>query len=278
MTGHPSAFMPHEEDGLVDYLTGLYQGVFTEEAIRSHLDNHVGFGFADYAVAVTLPHLPKGAKVLDLGCGFGSFVHLAREAGLDAVGIELASFEVAFARARLSRLRPDDDPAHVFREGDAREIGLDIGPFDAVTLWNVLEHIEDARALLEDVDRILSPGGQILIVCPNYAASRDEAHYHVPWNAELSGDREKAIDYLRSLGRDPSYYRTSIFCRTNQEIIGILEDLGYGLFELSGRRPMSIGWRTIRPILGDVQAYRTARSNDRHSVEMAAVKAKRRRG
>lgn len=274
MSPRPAAFLPSEADGLVAYLTGLYQGAFTEEAIRGHLENHVGFGFADYALAVSAPHLENGARVLDLGCGFGSFVLLARDAGLDAIGIELASFEIAFARDRLARLRPDDDPKHVFREGDACELGAEIGPFDAVTLWNVLEHIEDATALLEDVDRLLAPGGQILIVCPNYAASRDEAHYHVPWNAKLSKDRDKAADYLRSLGRDPTYYRTSIFCRTNREVISILERLGYQLFELSGRRPISLGWKTIRPILGDIGAFRHARSDARHSVEIAAVKPK----
>lgn len=269
------AFLPEEEDGLVAYLTGLYQGVFTEDAVRSHLADHVGFGFADYALAVTAPHLPKGARVLDLGAGFGSYVQLAREAGLDAIGIELAGFEVAFARERLSRLRPGDDPAHVFREGDARALGRSLGPFDAVTLWNVLEHIEDASSLLGDVDRLLAPGGQVFVVCPNYQASRDEAHYHVPWNADLSADREKAIAYLVSLGRDPGYYRSSIFCRSHREVVGILERLGYDLFELSGRAPMSLGRRTLFPVLRDIPGYLRARSATRHSVEIAAVKPKR---
>lgn len=270
-----TAFLPEEENRLVAYLTGLYQGVFTEEAVRSHLVDHVGFGFAEYALAVTAPHLPKEARVLDLGAGFGSYVLLARDAGLDAVGIELASFEVAFARSRLARLRGHDDPAHVFREGDAREIGRSIGPFDAVTLWNVLEHIEDAETLLKDVDRLLAPGGQVFVVCPNYQASRDEAHYHVPWNADLSADREKAIAYLASLGRDPRYYQTSIFCRSHSEIVGILEGLGYDLFELSGRAPMSLGRRTLFPVLRDVPGYFRARSATRHSVEIAAVKPRK---
>ena len=275
MKDHRAAFAPEEEPGLVAYLTRLYQGVFTSDAVRSHLADHVGFGFADYAVAVSAPHLPKGARVLDLGAGFGSYVLLARDAGLDAVGVELAGFEVAFARARLARLRPDDDPCHVFREGDARVLGGEIGPFDAVTLWNVLEHIEDAGNLLNDVDKLLAPGGQIFIVCPNYQATRDEAHYHVPWNADLSADREKAITYLRSLGRDPRFYQTSIFCRSHREVVGILERLGYDLFELSPRRPMSLGQRTLLPVLRDIPGFLRARSKSRHSVEIAAVKPKR---
>ncbi len=270
-----TAFLPDEEEDLVAYLAGLYQGVFTEDAVRSHLVDHVGFGFADYAVAVTAPFLSKGAQVLDLGAGFGSYVLAARDAGLDAVGIELAAFEVAFARARLARLRRHDDPTHVFREGDARELGRSIGPFDAVTLWNVLEHIEDAENLLKDVDRLLAPGGQVFLVCPNYQATRDEAHYHVPWNADLSADPEKAITYLASLGRDPRYYQTSIFCRSHSEVVGILERLGYDLFELSGRCPMSLGRRTLLPVLRDITGFFRARSPTRHSVEIAAVKPQR---
>ena len=266
------AFLPGEESGLVDYLTQLYQGVFRAEAIRTHLDNHVGYDFADYAVAVSAPHLPSSAKVLDLGCGFGSYVIRAREAGLDAIGIELATFEVEFAKSRLRRLRPDEDAERIFQLGDATQLGFDPGSFEAVTFWNVLEHIDDAKSMLRSVDRLLKPGGQILIVCPNYDATRDEAHYHVPWNARLSRDRTKAIEYLRALGRNPAFYETSIYCRTNREIIGILEGLGYDLFELSGRRPMSYRMRYFGGIVRDWPAIHNARSNFKHSVEIAAVK------
>jgi MPBQ/MSBQ methyltransferase len=136
----------------------------------------------------------------------------------------------------------------------------------------VLEHIADAAALLGSVDRLLKPGGQIFIICPNYDATRDEAHYHVPWNAQLSRDRAGAIAYLRSLGRDPTYYQTSIYCRTNAEVIGILETLGYDLLELSGRRPMSYRMRHMAPILRQWPAIRRARSDLKHSVEIAAFK------
>lgn len=276
MTAAPlSPFLPDEEDALVDYLTRLYRGVFTADAIRTHLDNHVGYGFADYAVAVTAPHLAPGSRVLDLGSGFGSYVVRAREAGLDAMGIELAAFEVEFARRRLQRLRPDDDAGAVFRTGDATRLGFGEGSFDAITLWNVLEHIENASTMLESVDRLLKPGGQVFIVCPNYDATRNEAHYQVPWNADLARDKRKAAVYLRSLGRDPAYYETSVFCRTNHEVIGILEGMDYDLFELSPRRPMSYKLRHMGTILGQWKAMRNARSALKHSVEIAAVKRSR---
>jgi MPBQ/MSBQ methyltransferase len=265
-------FESAETEPLVGYLTGLYRNAFTTDAIRAHLDNHVGFAFADYAVAVTAPHLPPGARVLDLGSGFGSYVIRARDAGLDAVGIEIAPFEVGFAQRRSRRLRPGDDAEAVYRQGDATQAGFAPGSFDAVTLWNVLEHIEDAGALLRSVDRLLRPGGQVFMICPNYAAVRDEAHYHVPWTPELSADRAKACDYLRGLGRDPAYYMTSVFCRTNQEVIGIMESLGYDLYGLSPRHPVSLRLRHLPYQLRNMAAVRAARGNAKPSVEIVAVK------
>ncbi|HRJ69304.1 MAG TPA: class I SAM-dependent methyltransferase [Beijerinckiaceae bacterium] len=276
-SGQLKPFEDDEADGLVAYLTALYQGVFTPEAIRSHLANHVGFGFADYAVAVTKQALPAGARVLDLGCGFGSYVLAAREAGLDAIGIELAPFEIDFARSRSRRLRPQDDAERVYRVGDATRLAEEAGSFDGVTLWNVLEHIEDAGSLLTAVDALLKPGGQIFIVCPNYDAVRDEAHYHVPWTPELSRDRRAARDYLVSLGRDPAYFESSIHCRTWREVVGLLEGRGYDLFDLSSRRALSLRLGNLRSILADWKGWRALRNPARHSVELAALKSGRSR-
>lgn len=269
-----AAYEPEEAEELVGYLTSLYRNAFTTEAIRTHLVNHVGFGFADYAVAVTAPHLPAGARVLDLGAGFGSYVLAAREAGLDAIGIELAPFEVEFARRRSRRLRPQDEADTVYLQGDVRQLALPAGSFDAVTLWNVLEHVEDASALLATVARLLKPGGQVFVLCPNYATERDEAHYHVPWNRDLSEDRGKASDYLRSLGRDPTYYESCIFPRSNREVIGILERLGFALLDLGTRRPMSLRLRNLREIVKDPAGFAALRSDAKHSVEIVGVKGR----
>src|SRR3546814_4115082 len=63
--------------------------------------------------------------------------------------------------------------------------------------------------------------------CALPISDRLEAHYHVPWRAELRHDRDKAAEYLRSLGRDSRYFENSIFCRTNREILGILKRIGF---------------------------------------------------
>src|SRR5690348_14657662 len=104
-----------ERSEIRSYLAGLYRGVFTEAAIDAHLDNHVGFAASDYALAVTKPHVKPGGRLLDVGSGFGSCVLAAREAGIDACGIETSSFEVEFARRRLLQVRPQDDPQDAYR-------------------------------------------------------------------------------------------------------------------------------------------------------------------
>src|SRR5436190_3260189 len=183
------AYEPQEEQELLEYLTNLYRNVFTQEAIYAHLVNHVGYPVAEYGLGIIRPLVSPKARILDVGAGFGSFVVCARHAGFDAIGVEVAPFEVSFARRRLARLRPQDNPQAVFHLDDAIKVELSSSSLDAITLWNLLEHVEDVGALIGFAARALKPGGYAFIVCPNYAARRQEAHYHIPWKPKLRLDR-----------------------------------------------------------------------------------------
>lgn len=229
----------NERKRVARYLHELYVGAFTEEAIQAHLENHVGFAFAGYTVDLLRIHSSPGDRVLDIGAGFGSCVIAARQAGFDAFGVEIAQFEVEFSRQRLWRIRPQDDPESVFLQGDATQLNIAAGSVDAVTFWNVLEHIADVRQIVNAAHAMLRPGGNMYILCPNYNAWRLEAHYHVPWSPGLSRDRRRASEYLRSMGRDPRYFESSIFCRNNWEILGLLGKLGYGMRELGDQQPLA---------------------------------------
>jgi MPBQ/MSBQ methyltransferase len=251
---HP-AYQLSEEAGILAYLAGLYREVFTDEAIKAHLVNHVGYPVAQYGLGVITPLVPAGGRILDVGCGFGSFVSLARDAGFDACGVEIAPFEIEFARRRQQRLRPQDDAQAVFRLGDATKLDFPDSSFDAITFWNVFEHVENVEPLVAFAARALKPGGHVFIVCPNYAAERLEAHYHIPWKPELRHDRTKAAEYIRSLGRNSEFFETSIFCRTNDEVLGLLRRYRFKLMDIEGLRPMAFSlanlpelWRHRRQV------------------------------
>ena len=257
---------------LLNYLTKMYVGVFSRDAISDHLENHIGFAFADYATQVTKLRLQKGAKVLDIGSGFGSYVLAARNAGLNAFGVEIAGFEVEFARSRLEQLRPEDDPNMVYLCGDARKLDLTPESLDAVTFWNVIEHIENWDLVMNAVAEYLKPGGFVFIICPNYMAWRDEAHYHVPWKPAPLMTREQAIKYLKSLGRDPRFFAESIFYRTNWEVQAKLRKLGFELMELGAHEQRTLVLSRLLPILFSPLKHFRFFNPFKHSVEVVARK------
>jgi SAM-dependent methyltransferase len=120
----------------------------------------------------------RGERVLDLGCGAGRFVAALDEAGVDAVGVELA--EAALERAR--RNVAGADLRLLAADGS---LPLGHGEVDLVWCSEVLEHVPDTSALLTEVRRVLKPGGRLLVTVPDHgllrrvliALGRHEAHY-----------------------------------------------------------------------------------------------------
>lgn len=100
---------------------------------------------------------PPG-RLLDVGCGYGFFLRLAREAGWEVTGVDMDPMAVAYARDRLGVTA---------RLGDLRELRVPPGSFDLVTLWNALDFVPDPLELLREVHRVLKGGGQIFIRTPN---------------------------------------------------------------------------------------------------------------
>lgn len=209
---------------LENYLRINYAGVFPEETIQRHIEDYVNFGFARQVIEWVTQAVSGVNRLLDIGSGFGSFVFLCRERGIDATGIEIGEFEVDYARRRLKKQRPDDDPLYVYRLGNALHLPFPDTYFDVVTLWNVLEHISDEKRLLKEVYRVLRPGGDVYIISPNYAAFRKEAHYLIPWIPLLP--KRLGSWYIRQFGKNPHFFEKGVFCRTNWGILRALRKTG----------------------------------------------------
>lgn len=110
----------------------------------------------------------RGARVLDVGCGFGRFSLLAAHSGADVLGVDF--MEQAIYVAEVLALATSL-PA-TFACADM-EVEIPEGePFDIIYLGGVLEHLADPGRLLRSAVARLSPGGIIVANCPNEINSR----------------------------------------------------------------------------------------------------------
>jgi SAM-dependent methyltransferase len=98
-------------------------------------------------------------SVLDVGCGIGNFLEYARDRGIRAIGTDVEADAVSTARA-------NGLDAHVTGELDA---AVPDGSVDAITLWDVIEHLPEPLAVVRDVVRKLRPGGALLFETPDAA-------------------------------------------------------------------------------------------------------------
>ncbi|MFL5822014.1 MAG: class I SAM-dependent methyltransferase [Solirubrobacteraceae bacterium] len=98
-----------------------------------------------------------GARLLDAGAGKGRFVVAAAEAGYDAWGLEPAPRSGQTAGAWSSRIQ---------RVG-IEEAQVEASSLDVITLWHVLEHVQDPRPALRRIADWLRPGGGLLVGVPN---------------------------------------------------------------------------------------------------------------
>jgi len=119
------------------------------------------------------PRLGRGFRAFEAGCGNGDLLGVLE--GMSghpfAVGIDLYHDGLLHARRRVS--------CPLVR-GDVRDIAFR-SPFDLALLCDVLEHVDDDAAALENVRRFLKPSGLLLITVPAYPSlwgSFDEAAGH----------------------------------------------------------------------------------------------------
>ena len=100
-------------------------------------------------------------RVVDLGCWTGSFLVGARERGWDTVGIEPSTWGSNRARERGLDVRTSEWSNH----------GLDPGSFRLVVMADVIEHLIDPGAALDEIAKLLEPGGALMLTVPD-AGSR----------------------------------------------------------------------------------------------------------
>jgi len=96
------------------------------------------------------PYLPKGSRILDLGCSDGLFVHALSESGYRASGVDISEVMISYGRKTygVDISRVDFEDEWPFNE-----------TFDAITCYATLSNIINPSRVFENIRRYLRPGG-----------------------------------------------------------------------------------------------------------------------
>ena len=157
----------------MDEIHEIYGEDYFENPAFENTDHDSYFGYMDYlrdreriqirlseVLARIKRHEWRG-RLLDVGCGLGFFVEVAQNEGWDAWGVELNKHAVDWANEHVTD--------RVLR-GTIDTLDFPDASFDCVTMFDVIEHLDDPRTDLQDVWRVLRPGGLLVIVTPDAGA------------------------------------------------------------------------------------------------------------
>jgi 2-polyprenyl-3-methyl-5-hydroxy-6-metoxy-1,4-benzoquinol methylase len=141
-------------------------------------------------ISSLLQQPPKDIRLLDVGCSSGAFLGAAVKLGFHAEGVEPAAKAAATAQAAGLNVR----------QGLLQDVGYAQGQFDAITLFEVIEHLKQPLELLQECRRILRPSGVMLIGTGNAAS----------WSMAAMGSRWEYLDIARHGGHISFYNPYSI--------------------------------------------------------------------
>ncbi len=152
---------------------GYVETYYPEEKVeRIHTDSMEWLQMSERLSELEKLHGSKG-RLLDVGCGIGTFLHLASEQGWETQGIDPSKSGCAFAQ-NVHNL-----DVHC---GDVFDANYPTAHFNAITLYHVLEHISELNPFLNELRRILKPktnnknAGTLVIEVPNGEGMQSRLH------------------------------------------------------------------------------------------------------
>jgi len=121
-----------------------------------HYDHLRGRSYHTHISSQLMRPLPRGGRLLDIGCGTGLFVEKFIKTGGTAVGLDISGKMILRAQRRC--------PTSEFIVGTGEKIPFSDNSFEAVASLLVFSYVKDPHAMLKESFRVLKPGG-VLSIC-----------------------------------------------------------------------------------------------------------------
>jgi 2-polyprenyl-3-methyl-5-hydroxy-6-metoxy-1,4-benzoquinol methylase len=161
--------------------------------------------FGQERIEVLKKHMPPGksGKLLDIGCGTGWFLEVARDAGFEIHGQEIGK-SYANWTAQYVKCPVYSVPVH--------EIP-DAGTYDVITLFDLIEHITDPVSFIKQCVKLLAPGGLLFILTPNFdslaiSIMREHSSLVLPAEHVVYFTRQSITRLMNQCGLQLEYYAT----------------------------------------------------------------------
>ena len=131
----------------------------TSETYKNLLAAH-DEAYLRHYVELVICHAPPRSKVLDLGCGNGISARLLNQADFDVVGTDISPLFLEEAHGW-------ENPQLRYQVCDVMELPFESESFDVICSNELVEHLPDVETALNEMMRVVRPGGRIVISGPN---------------------------------------------------------------------------------------------------------------
>jgi SAM-dependent methyltransferase len=160
--------------------------------------------------------VPRGARVLEVGCGAGINAKFLQTIASHVVGIDISDRNIEVAREYASA------PNAVFKVLDVLHSAEDLsemGPFDAIVLPDVIEHVplELHGRLFEALESVLAERGRVILTYPS-PEYQEHLKKHEPKKLQLVDETVELADILRHTSLRPCYFRYRDVWHVNQYV------------------------------------------------------------
>jgi SAM-dependent methyltransferase len=129
-------------------------------------------------------------RVFEDGCGLGVYLEHLQPAASQVVGLEIDPDRTREAHQKVAQVIC----------GAGENLPFTTGSFDMVLSHEVLEHVQDDRAAVQEIVRVLRPGGRLVVFCPNRGYPFET--HGIYWRGRYHFGNIPLINYLPHLWRD----------------------------------------------------------------------------